>query len=519
MKPADICQATTHLAATFAACALLLLLNSCHQIPTAAAFHSADGSSDEESTTDDAASNVDVSVGPADGGATDDAGDSIASDDAPDMTTMDVPVINCNPADCEDGNACTTDGCGAAGCTHTVNTGPCDDANACTAKDACSVGSCKGVLIDADGDGAPPTSCGGSDCNDENKDIHVGAPELCDNLDNDCNGKTDDLSGQSICFNSNEFGKCQGVLKSCVNGVAQCDGKAAQPEACNGIDDNCDGKTDEGLCEDGDPCTKDTCNTDGSCQHVQLGGMPCDDGSVCTQTDKCLSGKCVGGNQMNCDDNLQCTVDSCDPFAGCVHVSAADDTGCSNDGNQCTLDVCKAGTCTHPPAIGGPCADDGVACTLDQCDSNATCQHPLSSGPCEDGNPCTEGDSCVNGACKSGPLKGASACDDGNPCTTDKCDPNQVGGCTHENKDFATCVSPSPKCPTGQCAAGVCYPQANVTCMTTVKSSICTSDPIAGVCTAAGECVITKAPSQYTCPGCNGICQNCAPFGQICTPY
>jgi Putative metal-binding motif/Lectin C-type domain/Viral BACON domain len=35
------------------------------------------------------------------------------------------------------------------------------------------------------------TSCGG-DCDDTNRDIHPGASEVCDGLDNDCNGKIDD---------------------------------------------------------------------------------------------------------------------------------------------------------------------------------------------------------------------------------------------------------------------------------------------------------------------------------------
>jgi hypothetical protein len=46
-------------------------------------------------------------------------------------------------ADCDDGNACTTDGCDpATGCVVTNNTGPCSDGNACTAGDFCGGGSC-----------------------------------------------------------------------------------------------------------------------------------------------------------------------------------------------------------------------------------------------------------------------------------------------------------------------------------------------------------------------------------------
>ena len=42
--------------------------------------------------------------------------------------------------------------------------------------------------VDADGDGYP--SC--RDCDDANPAVHPGAPEICDGLDNDCNGAVDD---------------------------------------------------------------------------------------------------------------------------------------------------------------------------------------------------------------------------------------------------------------------------------------------------------------------------------------
>lgn len=343
--------------------------------------------------------------------------------------------------------------------------------------------------------------------------------EKCNGIDDDCNGQTDDLSAfnQKCAIPLNEFnvgGKnCVGKLVSCTNGVPKCDGPAAAPEACNGIDDNCDGQTDEGLCQDGDPCTKDTCNTDGSCQHVQLGGLVCDDGSLCTQTDKCVAGKCLGGNALNCDDNDPCTTDSCDPFTGCLHVVASD-AECKDDGNLCTADVCKNGTCQHIVQDNLKCLDDGNQCTSDIC-QGGNCKHVNSSAPCDDGNACTDGDVCSGGNCLKGKLK---TCDDGNPCTVDKCDPNLAGGCSHEPNDFAACTSSSATCPIGECAGGACYPKANATCETTVDTSFCSSSPIAGVCTSSGKCVVTKAPTQYTCPGCNGICLNCAPFGQFCIP-
>ncbi len=337
--------------------------------------------------------------------------------------------------------------------------------------------------------------------------------EECNGIDDDCNGITDDISlANAKCkIPLNEFNVgntyCYGKLTECTNGVAKCDGKPAAPEACNGLDDNCDGKTDEGLCEDGDPCTKDTCNTDGSCQHVQLGGMACDDGSICTQTDKCLSGKCVGGNNMNCDDNDPCTADSCDPFTGCVHVKSSDDTPCADDGVACTLDVCKTGACKHIITDSLPCQSDGEQCTDDVCVAGV-CKHISSSKPCEDGNSCTVGDVCSGGKCLSGKTP---SCDDGNPCTIDKCDPNMADGCVHENNDFAACTSTSTECPIGQCAGGQCFPQPNKTCSTTVKLDLCQDQNIAGVCTSAGKCVPTQKSQPFSCGGatCKSICVTC----------
>jgi hypothetical protein len=55
-------------------------------------------------------------------------------------------------------------------------------------------------------------------------------------------------------------------------------------------------------CGDGDACTTDTCNPDGSCSHPAVG----------------------------CDDGDSCTADSCDPQAGCGHAAQCPD--CSSAG-------------------------------------------------------------------------------------------------------------------------------------------------------------------------------------------
>ena len=63
----------------------------------------------------------------------------------------------------------------------------------------------------------------------------------------------------------------------------------AKPETCNGIDDDCDGSTDDNSCNDGNDCTIDACaGPESGCKHVAMGdGQPCGVGKACN------SGACV----------------------------------------------------------------------------------------------------------------------------------------------------------------------------------------------------------------------------------
>ena len=67
----------------------------------------------------------------------------------------------------------------------------CNDNNACTTNDVVDGDcQCTGVLLDADGDG----SCDLEDCAPNDPAIHPGAQELCDGVDNNCNGVVDELA-------------------------------------------------------------------------------------------------------------------------------------------------------------------------------------------------------------------------------------------------------------------------------------------------------------------------------------
>jgi hypothetical protein len=79
------------------------------------------------------------------------------------------------------------------------------------------------------------------DCVDTNPEIHPGAAEICNGIDDNCNGKVDEKLGSTTCG----VGECQVTVKNCVKGVPQtCTPKDPTPEICDGKDNNCDGQID-----------------------------------------------------------------------------------------------------------------------------------------------------------------------------------------------------------------------------------------------------------------------------------
>ena len=83
-------------------------------------------------------------------------------------------------------------------------------------------------------------------------DAAVPAKELCNGLDDDCDEEVDEEAGGASCYVENQYGSCPGAYV-CDDGDLVCDADQATPETCDGVDNNCDGKTDENYPDsDGD---------------------------------------------------------------------------------------------------------------------------------------------------------------------------------------------------------------------------------------------------------------------------
>ncbi|MFT5680117.1 MAG: hypothetical protein ACI8RZ_001022 [Myxococcota bacterium] len=153
--------------------------------------------------------------------------------------------------------------------------------------------------VDGDGDGYAVEV----DCDDGNASIHPGQPEVCDGVDDNCNGQIDegfsdtDTDGIADCTDTEE---CDGLDNNgdgvADEGFSDSDGDGTpdclDPEECNGLDDDGDGLIDEDFDTDGDgyaPCATDgtadcdDSNADISPDATEVGGDAIDndcDGAI-----------------------------------------------------------------------------------------------------------------------------------------------------------------------------------------------------------------------------------------------
>jgi hypothetical protein len=142
------------------------------------------------------------------------------------------------------------------------------------------------------------------DCFDQEASSYPGAPELCDGLDNDCNGQADD--GLTFTFyyedaDGDGFGTANSKVTSCaaappagfVTNNLDCDDIQSgvypgAPEVCDNLDNNCNDLIDEGL-----PGNTFYLDADGD-----------GDGDAASATSTCFPSAPLGyvANSNDCDD-------------------------------------------------------------------------------------------------------------------------------------------------------------------------------------------------------------------------
>lgn len=238
----------------------------------------------------------------------------------------------------------------------------CDDTNAAINPDAVEVcdgddNNCDGVVdegsgvlgwADMDNDGygdatAPVTTCGGDDplivandddCDDDNGEIHPGATEVCDYLDNDCDGSIDNDATDATSWyadaDSDGYGEESDVLAACE-----------QPEGYAPFDGDCDDADaayNPGVLED-----------------------------------------CASTEDLNCDGSLAFEDADSDGFAACEECDDADSStfpggvevcdGADNDCNGTPDDAASDATPFYADFDGDTFGD--VSSTISACDAPA----------------------------------------------------------------------------------------------------------------------------------------------------
>jgi hypothetical protein len=236
--------------------------------------------------------------------------------------------------------------------------------------DAAANGSCPTPTdcVDDDGDDYGANCAFGPDCDDTNPNVSPAAPELCNNVDDNCNALTDDFpTDVGVDCGVSDTAPCTFGATQCVGGMLMCFGNVdPAAEACNGVDDDCDGSIDlTGASPPADSvgsCSTRPAPPPGATSPCTGGTKACVDGVVRCQGGTGPSSPIDGCNvDANCDGTLTNQPDTQTDVANCG--------ACGND--------CLAGAVhANRACVSGACQFTGCEAGWYDLDGNQTCEYP-----------------------------------------------------------------------------------------------------------------------------------------------
>jgi len=185
--------------------------------------------------------------------------------------------------------------------------------------------------IDRDGDGYESPESGGDDCDDDDSTVYPGAEELCDGLDNDCDGAPgeDEVDGDA-----DGWLRCEDCDDADAGRHPELD------ELCDSLDQDCDEAIDEDAV-DADRWYPDA-DGDGygdqdagvlSCEPIaglMMTGGDCDDTDAAISPDSIEV--CDDGTDNDCSGALDCEDSVCSEELYCYESDCTDELDNDTDG-------------------------------------------------------------------------------------------------------------------------------------------------------------------------------------------